>query len=277
MSRPCLLVVAMASLALAGAAHARTSSPKAYVPDAERTIEGGRKVLILLHSVEEGDDNPYDRSVSRQQAPLRDVYPADDFEQRMPEALKAVVESVPWIGARDVETTAEFRWSRVEQEIDAANTRQLLLLRVEHLVSPDYRTLKVTLRAALFYRQVPKGLTSRARFKSDWTPYQLDFVVKLSPPGAHDGDSDASRAFWAVDGGRRLHAAIDQSIEWIAARFKLTLDENEQQSLAWRKPNGRGGTLPDGSPGWVLERSDQAYVGYDSRKHSFNLVGTAAP
>jgi hypothetical protein len=276
MLRRCFVFASFASFALVGAAHARTASPKAYVPDDERNIEGGRKVLILLHSVEEGDDNPYDRSVSRQQAPLRDVYPTDDFERQMPEALKTVVESVPWIGARDVETTAEFRWSRVEQEIDAANTRQLLLLRVEHLVSPDYQTLKLTLRAALFYRQIPKGLTSRARFKSDWTPYQLDFVVKLSPPGAH-GDSAANREFWAAEGGRRLHVAIDQGIAWIAARFKQTLEENEQQSLAWRKPQGRGGTLPDGSPGWVLERSDRAYVGYDSRKHSFNLVGAAAP
>jgi hypothetical protein len=254
---------------------ARTATPKVYVPDAERTIEGGRKVLILVHSVHESDDNPFSRSVLRQQKPLREVFPADNFEERIPAALKSVVEPVPWIGAHDIETSANVQWRHVEQVLDASNSHQLLLLRPEHVLDSDFHTLRVTLRATLLDRQIPRGKTSDSRFTQDWTPYQLEFVVEISPPVAIARSRGTRREFWAVDGGRRVHAAIEQGIEWIAARFSTTLNETEQQSLAWRNRGDHGGNLPDGSPGWLLDRTEHGWVGFESRRRRLIYVGTA--
>ena len=46
------------------------------------------------------------------------------------------------------------------------------------------------------------------------------------------------------------------------------LAEDEAQSAAWRRRNGRAGRLPNGRPGWILESGPRGVVSYASRAHT---------
>ena len=272
------LLAAVLLVATAGApAWARTARPKIYVPEDMRSLDGGRKVLIVLHSDRPGEDNPDVQRVASELAPLRKVLARDEFETRMPGRLEAVLSAVPWMGARDFEVTNNYRWGRIERALDDSNTRQMLVIRTEHALSPDFTEMLVYMRALLLNRQIPKGKTSHARFTQDYTPYQLDFTARVFLPGAVPTQHAENQRRWAADDGRLARAAIEFGIEWVTTRFAQTLAEDERQSLAWRERGDRKGTLPKGHPGWILERLPEAIVSYESRRRSLTYEGTLAP
>jgi hypothetical protein len=273
----CLLAACAAAAVYSGAAAARTAVPDLRIPDRMRIVEGGRKVFVVLHSPRQGDDNPDSTKVMREQAPLRDVLSNDDFDTLMPARLEAVVNSVPWLGARDFEVSNNYRWNRIERALDESNTRQMLVIRTEHNMSADYRAMSVYMRAILLNRQIPKGKTSHARFTQDWTPYQLDLTARISLPGGKELDREESRRRWAANDGRLAGAAIESGIEWVTARFRQTLLESESQSLVWRKRGDRAGTLPNGRAGWILEQRPAGYVGFEARGRGLVYEGSLPP
>jgi hypothetical protein len=256
---------------------ARTAVPDLVVPENMRSIDGGRKVLIVMQAVEPANDDPLAVSFARGQAPLSELSIRDEFSSLMPARLAAVVNLVPWLGARDIETSGDSTWSGIETALDASNTRQMLVLRIEHSLSADFKTTRVWLRALLLNRQIPPGKTSRARLTQDWTPYQLDFTVWLSPPGAAAASRDENRRAWAANDGALARRAIGFSVDWIAARFAQTLAEDVKQSATWRNRGNRNGTQPDGTPGWILEQEQKGFACFESRRRSLTYRGTLTP
>ena len=136
--------------------------------------------------------------------------------------------------------------------------------------------MRIWVRALLLNRQIPPGKTSHARFTQDWTPYQLDFTVWLSPPGGETASRDDNRRAWAKDDGELARRAIEFGIDWIASRFAQTLTEDEPQFESWRNRGNRKGTLPDGTPGWILAQTSGGFECFETRRRSLTFRGIAS-
>lgn len=290
-----LAAVAVAQLCTAPFCLARTSEPDPYIPDDMRQLPGGRKVLLIMQTdalepkmrfdqvryTATGDSyvqlelaqsiEDYTREVLAVQAfinPLRGEIADFEFERRMRERLESVVNAAPWIGARDFELTHGYRAATVERVLNESDTRQTLLLVVGYTMSYQFDLLSVSLQASTRLRQIPKGMTSDARLKRDYIPYEINFEARLPLPGADRKNRQANRDRWAADHGKLARDALQAGLDFVTERFARTLAEDEAQSAAWRRRNGRAGRLPNGRPGWILESGPRGIVSYASRAHT---------
>lgn len=282
------IALAMLVLLVDEPASARTATPKVYVPDAAKNLEGGRKVLLVLPTEIIAPDFPsatgpgsyaggadiivlppykspaqFNAEVAVASTlvyPIRAVLAVDDFNDRVRGRLEEIVRQSSWLGAKDVQTTTVNRGYELEQHLNAADTRQMLVLRAVHLVGFNCDTLIVRLEAMMLVRQIPRGKTHDIRLTKDYIPYQLAFVANFHLPDVGKITPEQNVARWHADRGRLARLAMDRGIEWVTTRFAQTLSESDAQSQAWRERGDRH--LQMHSDGWILEQGPEGKVAY---------------
>jgi hypothetical protein len=189
--------------------------------------------------------------------------------------LETIVNQASWLGARDIATTNVIRSAELERHLNAADTRQMLVLKALHLVDDGCESLIVSLQATMLFRRIPRGKTHDLRLSFDYIPYDLTFEAQLRLPAEGKKSPTENVARWAADHGKLARLAMDRGIDWVTTRFAQTLAESDAQSEAWRRRGGR--KMPKASASWTLERGPDGVVNYFLNTRTLVLETTVGP
>ncbi|MEO8016761.1 MAG: hypothetical protein ABI769_03025 [Pseudomonadota bacterium] len=288
------LIVCLCGLFAAHESSARTATPRIYVDEKTRDIVGGRKVLIILRS------RNLQPTIQRVPIDTSTTYGGDiiirmtqiDYEQYLKdiEAARAIgapllaklgglisdrvrstVEKSAWLGAQDVEITADGSPRNLEQELNASNTRQMLVVLAESLAEFRYLAITVTLKATLLVRQIPRGKRGYVRLEQDYIPYQMVFTAVANLADADRKDPQRNRDRWGAEDGKLAREAMNQGIAFVIEHFARNLDETEATSAVWRTRRGRPGRLANGRAGWIIESGKNRTVVFDAMSRTLIL------
>jgi hypothetical protein len=288
----CLCVLSLVSLLGTQVCFARLGTPKTYIDDKARAIVGGRKVLIVLasHNVQptiervpisttttvgvdwiyqmrQIDYEQYEKDLAAARelgAPLLASLSGYDFGQLICRDLQAIVERSSWLGAQDVEITADGSGRNLEQELNASNTRQMVVLLAESLAEYRYLAITVTVKATLLVRQIPRGKHGYVRLQEDHIPYQMTFTSISNLAGADRKNPRRNLERWAANDGKLARDAMNLGIAFATERFARNLDDSPVTNALWSKRGGRKGRLGNGRAGWVIESGEHRKVSFDA-------------
>ncbi|MEO8063985.1 MAG: hypothetical protein ABI821_14715 [Pseudomonadota bacterium] len=281
---PALLGCLMAFSAVQPCA-AKTGSPKAYVDEKTRDIVGGRKVLVIIaqdkllpgidswdlgwsnvaNLIEHGIDRGLTARGGKEIAPITEALQGYDFDTPMKQALIEAAGSADWIRAQDIEFTRNGSNAAVEEVLNAANTRQMLMLRASYQTDWRYTSIVVSVEASLLVRQIPKGQHSDARLKDAYIPYRQTFRSIVNLPGADGTMREANVTRWAADGANLARRALDIGLRRIPPLLVQNLREDEQASAAWRKRNKRMTVTRSRAQGWIIGPQDSGVLFVEAR------------
>jgi hypothetical protein len=270
--------------------NAKTATPKCYVSAQTRDIVGGRGVLFVMEGPVVSPtlrNNPfsygetglptamfssyiemqeYRRKMGEAQnliAPLRRALSDYDFDGIMRRRLEDVVMSSSWLGAQHPALLRNGNPLLVERQLNASDTRQMLMLRTNFQADYLYRSMEVLMRASMLVRRIPKGKTGEARLKDDYIPYRMFFIATVKLPGADQKEASANLDRWAADHGNLARQALEMALDWVARRFARNLDETEAEAASWCRRVDKTVRLPDGKRGRVIESGENNWVYFD--------------
>ena len=214
---------------------AKTSTPERYVTEKTRTIEGGRKVLIIMpqptlgatlnwvplqvidhktfavfeSKIEQERYNEQVREAQRFIVPLQTALSGYDFEAKVRGAIEPIVTRSSWLRGQDVEVTYNRNSDYLLMKLNESNTRQMLVVFVEHRCNVSYSAIAISLKATMLVRQIPRGYTSSMRLSASYIPYQVSFnaVVYLKDPDPKNAEVNRDR--WAASNATLARRAID--------------------------------------------------------------------
>jgi hypothetical protein len=196
-------------------------------------------------------------------APLRRSLSDYDFDGIMRRKLEDVVMNSPWLGAQHPALLRNGNPLFVERQLNASDTRQMLMLRTNFQADYLYRSMEVLLRASMLVRRIPKGKPSEARLKDDYIPYRVFLIATVKLPSADQKNAEANLDRWAADHGRLAREALEMALDWVATRFARNLDETEVEAAAWCKRVDKTVRLPDGKRGRLIESGANKLVYFD--------------
>jgi|KBSMisStaDraftv2_1062788.scaffolds.fasta_scaffold40200_4 hypothetical protein len=291
--------------ALAGvqACIAKTSTPETYVTEKTRDIEGGRKVLIIMplptlgatvnwdplqvidhktfavfgSAAEMESYNEQVREAQRFMVPLQKALSGYELETKVRGAIEPIVTGSPWLRGQDVEVTNNLNSDYQLMKLNESNTRQMLVVFVDHRCDVTCSAIAISLKATMLVRQIPRGYVSSMRLSASYIPYQVTFnaVVHLKDPDPKNAEVNRDR--WAANDAALARRAIDIGADWAIDRFARNLDETRDQNEEWSSRGDRKGRLGNGRPGWVISRSDTELTYFDARSHALNFETTIGP
>jgi hypothetical protein len=282
---------------------AKTATPERYVTEKTRAIEGGRKVLIIMPQPTLGatlnwnplrvidhktfavfesvaDMESYNEQVREAQkffVPLQTALSGYDLGAKVRGAVEPIVTRSSWLRGQDLEVSNNQTSDYLLMKLNESNTRQMLVVFVEHRCNVAYTAIVTSLKATMLVRQIPRGYLSSMRLSPSYIPYQMSFnaVVQLKNPDPKSAEVNRDR--WAASDATLARRAIDVGTDWVIDRFARNLDETREQNEVWSSRGDRKGRLRDGRPGWVLSRSDNELTYFDARSASMNFETTIGP
>jgi hypothetical protein len=258
-------MVAIALLLCAPAVLAATTVRNDFIPPARRLIEGGRDVHVIVSQAEiQADIHAstvsagtgggllfalVDANVNKERTkkaeaaivPLREALMGYDFAARARDASAATLSRLEWFAAGKVALASEDSSDSILAAVDAADTKQLMVLRYTYETNPEFTAIFVTLRASLVNKATRKGASAKSR----WYPDNLAFkramrsVVRL--PEANGKDVAGNIRLWAADGGKAARAGLDQAIQGAHELLERALTLSAEEAKALSKTHDRRG------------------------------------
>lgn len=295
-----IVLACLIALTCAVPGAARTATPKSFADDKTRTIEGGRKVLVVLASaeIEAGFDHmeispaaflfgfvgyrwgldPVNRALAEKAAPrvlpLRRALSGYDFNTRLYDAVVPVAMGSKWLRGQDYERTGDASPGNLEKELNDSNTRQMFVLDGQWQVDHHRQAIVVELTATILVRKIPKGQYSEARLKRDYIPYQQVFRSITYLPGDANAAAPALIARWAADDGALARRALDLGIERVRTLLAENLDASKSEVESWRRRGERHTVQRFDMTGWTVARETNAERFVEARGGALNYVQT---
>jgi hypothetical protein len=260
-----MAAIALLLLLCASGVPAATTVRNDFISPARRVIEGGRDMHVIVSQAEiQADIHAssagagagggllfalVDASVNNERAkkaeaaivPLREALVGYDFAARARDASAATLSRLEWFAAGKVTLASEDSGEAILAAVDAAETKQLLVLRYGYETNPEFTAIFVTLRASLVNKATRKGGSAKSR----WYPDNLAFrramrsVVLLAE--SNPKDAAGNIRLWAADDGKAARAGLDQAIRGVHELLERALTMSAEESKALAKRHDRRG------------------------------------
>jgi hypothetical protein len=294
----CVIAMAISAGSLA--------NPKVYATEQTRNIAGGRKVLFVIPQTsiqstyddwelsplallgipaltvagslaEFGINRELAIGAEKRIVPLRAALEGYEFDGPMQAALMPIMESSSWVRPRDVELTRDASVKNILQELDGAQTRQMLGISPRYYADHRFRSLVVSVYTVILVQKIPKNRFSKSRLKAKYVPFQQTFRCIVYLPDSENGSAEDNLARWSADNGALARRALDLGRERVRALFAQNLDGTEASTAPWLKRGKRKSETQSRMLGWVIEKHGDSMLFSSARDDALNYIEILRP
>lgn len=282
--------VAAAALCLLLASPAGAADRKYILPDAARTVEGGRDVRVLLTQPEIAPEINVsnvvvatgggligvmiDAKVNSDRtkraegiiAPVRNALAGLDVEAMAMTATRSLAERAPWLDARGVTLGRDGSMLGMIAVLDAAPTSQVAFVEYVYDLSPDFSAIRVSVTQRFLNKAVPDGKKPDSRLFIKYAAYwQTATAVVVLPSPSKDPAENAAR--WAADDGALARKALELAFQDAAALAARSYDLKEEElkpmnakDKKYEALGGYGGRVQEDGPDGLLLFTGSGFV-----------------
>lgn len=265
-------LIAIAVLLLIGGCAA---TPRAVLDPAERSIPGGRDVLV---AVPQGEIQAVvvsatggqafglvgaliDVSISQHRAnraeldikPVRDALIDYDFDRRALETTRTTLSRLPWLQVGKVSFSKEFTDGSLGAFLDKTDAAQVLFAEYNYSLTADFSALQVSVALTIDATHAPAGQPPASRLKLSNAAYHQEILYVV--PLAHATDMPANAARWAADHGALARRGLEQALSKLSEEMCRSLAQSP--AVAARLAQGANVSLGPGTTGKLIAKDAQ--------------------
>ncbi len=241
-----LTVAVVALLSASGAAAANHN----FVPEAARSIQGGRGLAVVIAQGEiKSDINPsniavaagggllaalVDAKVNSDRAkraeaeivPVRAALTGYDVDSLATGATQAAVAKTAWFQAAPATLTRDSTIAGKVAVLDASTASQVGFFEYTYDLSPDFREIRVAVSMQFANKAVAEGKKPDARIQSGNLAYNQRITCVMSLPSPSK-DIHQNAAQWSANDGRLARQALGQAFDEIGILIPRLLEVSE--------------------------------------------------
>lgn len=249
----CLSAAVAACVLMVAVSPAMAAAPKYIMPEASRTLEGGRGTQILVSQSEiKSNINPStvsvatgggllgalidakiesDRAKRAEEAivPLRTALTGLDADALAVETTKAIIGNVSWIAAGEPAFGRDTSLLGKSGVLDAAATGQVTFFEYVYDTSADFSSIRVSLTIQVANKTVVEGKKPETRLQPRQLLYSqtVTSVISLPAPSAVMSENAAR---WAADDARLARKALADAFADVATLAPRALPLTEAEA-----------------------------------------------
>lgn len=227
------LAAALGGLCAAGVVHAGDNNVMA---DAARAVDSGRSLEVVLAQAEiKSNINESNitmatgggllpalidakinsdraKKAEREILPVREALTGFDVDALATDATQKATDKLDWFQARPAVLSRDPSVAGESAALDASPTSQMAFFEYAYDLSPDFGTLRVSLKLRLVNKATSQGGRPQDRFKGRNLVFTQKFTSVVPLPGASkDAMENAGR--WSADNGKLARAALTQAFD----------------------------------------------------------------
>ncbi len=253
--KSCVAGLVAVGMIVAVAAPAVAAPPKYIMPEASRTLEGGRAGQVLVAQSElKSNINPSTISVAagggllvalidakiesdrakRAEAaivPLRDALTGYDVDALAVGATKTIIAQTPWIAAGDPAFGRDTSVLGKSGVLDAASGGQVAFFEYVYDMAPDFSSVRVSLTIQVANKAGLAGKKPETRLHAKQLVYSqtVTSVVSLPTP-SKEMEENVTR--WSADNGKLARTALADAFADVAVLAPRALPLTEADAKA---------------------------------------------